>query len=274
MRPRPDVRLKNLLRRAAGGVTAGLRMHPGFLIIGAQKSGTTSLFAALSQHPGCRMPRKKEIHYFDNNYHLGFGWYLSYFPFRRDDGAITGEASPYYLFHPEAAGRAAAQLPDARLIAMLRDPVDRAYSHYQMQRRRGIEGCATFAEALEQEQERLRGREELLRDPRVRSLAHQKRSYFSRGLYAGQLRRWLAVYPRSSLLVLRSEDFFEDPRGQLGRVCAFLGLDGGFEADLTPRFAAGYPEMDATVRGRLRGLYRREMESLRELVGEEIRWSD
>lgn len=271
---RPDVRLKNLLRRAAGSATAGLRMRPGFLIIGAQKSGTTSLFAALSQHPGCRMPAKKEIHYFDNHYHLGVGWYLSYFPFRRGDGAITGEASPYYLFHPEAAGRAAAQLPDASLIAMLRDPADRAYSHYQMQRRRGIEECATFAEAVEREEERLRGLEELLCDPRARSFAHQKLSYLSRGFYARQLRRWLAVYPRSSLLVLRSEDFFGDPRGQLGRVCGFLGIREDFQADLTPRFTAGYSKMDPSVRKKLRVLYREEMESLRELVGEQIRWSD
>src|SRR5436309_16134274 len=106
-------------------------MLPDFIVIGAQKSGTGSLYAYLNGHPDVAGARVKEVHYFDLHYHRGVDWYLDQFP---DEAAArprcTGEASPYYLFHPHAPRRAFDLVPDARLIALLRDPVDRAISHY------------------------------------------------------------------------------------------------------------------------------------------------
>src|SRR5215470_750369 len=131
-------------RFAARRATASARALPDFLIIGAQKAGTTSLYAYLTAHRDVRPAGRKEVHYFDLGFtagaELGEGWYRSMFPLRARlalDGrrtgrpVRTGEASPYYLFHPAAPQRAAALVPEARLLVLVRDPVERAWSHYR-----------------------------------------------------------------------------------------------------------------------------------------------
>ncbi len=128
------------LRRRARLATAGARRLPDFLVIGAQRAGSTSLFAQLCAHPGVAAPSHKEIHYFDLQSFRGPRWYRSHFPpVASSRGRITGEASPYYLFHPAVPARVAEALPEVRLIALLRDPVARAYSHYQLSVRDGHE---------------------------------------------------------------------------------------------------------------------------------------
>ncbi len=144
--------------------TAGLRLLPDYLIIGAQRAGTTSLHRYLIQHPGVRTTlRTKGVHFFDTGYGRGMSWYASRFPTRltawyvaRRHGVElrTGEASPYYLFHPHVPGRVAEHLPQVKLIALLRDPVGRAYSHYQHEVARGFE-TLSFEEAIEAEAARL-----------------------------------------------------------------------------------------------------------------------
>ena len=136
------------LRRRARLATASARRLPDFLVIGAQRAGSTSLFAQLCEHPGVAAPSHKEIHYFDLQSFRGLRWYRSHFPpAGRSRGRITGEASPYYLFHPAVPARVAEALPDVRLVALLRDPVARAYSQYQLSVRDGHETLG-FEEAL------------------------------------------------------------------------------------------------------------------------------
>ncbi|HET7626188.1 MAG TPA: sulfotransferase [Verrucomicrobiae bacterium] len=167
-------------------------MRPTFIIVGAQKAGTTSLYHLLYRHPRIKPAKKKELHYFDNNYFRDQSWYESMFPLARlFFGApskvakpITGEASPYYLFHPSAVSRMARTLPDAKLIVLLRNPVERAYSHYQHQVRSRTENLS-FEDALASEKERIQGEaEKLLKDDRFRSAKHRRYSYLSRGIYA------------------------------------------------------------------------------------------
>ena len=117
---------------------------PDFVIIGAQRCGTSSLYSYLIEHPQIAPATRKELHYFDLNYAAGDEWYRSQFPQFPDtpfDGrlTVTGEASPYYLFHPMAAERCASVVPDAKLIVMVRDPVERAYSHYHHERARNVD---------------------------------------------------------------------------------------------------------------------------------------
>ena len=224
-------RVTRVVRRA----TSPLRALPDFLIIGAQRAGSSSLFAYVCAHPSVAEPTHKEIHFFDNNWFRGLDWYRRYFPLRaRMGGRITGEASPYYLFHPAAAGRVAETLPDVRLIAVLRDPVERAYSAYQLARRQGHE-TLEFEEALAREVERLAGEEErILADPRYASVAHRRFSYRTRGLYAEQLERWYERFPREQLLVVRSEDLFAEPGGDPpDRLC--LPRPRGMERGPVPR---------------------------------------
>ena len=160
---------KNVFQKAFRVSTNPLRMMPDFIIIGTQKGGTTSLYRYLIEHPCVAPIYIKEPHFFDIYFYKGLQWYRAHFPtavekyyarhIQKHD-LITGEASPYYLFHPQAARRVAKTLPKARLIVLLRNPIDRAYSQYQHQTRQdGVEPL-TFEEALECEEKRLAGEEE------------------------------------------------------------------------------------------------------------------
>jgi hypothetical protein len=203
---------------------------PDFVIIGAQKGGTTTLYQLLAQHPHVRPAVRKELHYFSTFYGRGLEWYRGCFPAAEQD-TITGEGSPYYLFHPHAPRRMAKVIPEARLIVMLRNPIDRAYSHYRHEvkvvlqnNRQTIEPLA-FEDALELEELRLRGEsEKMLQDGRYSSFNHQHFSYLSRGIYVDQLLRWFEFFGKGQMLILKSEDFFERTPEVLNRTLSFLGL--------------------------------------------------
>jgi hypothetical protein len=262
--------------------TAGLRLRPSFLVIGGQRCGTTSLYDHLARHPDVLRAFRKEVHYFDVNWPRGEAWYLSHFPTRawagllsrrRGRPVVTGEASPYYLFHPAAAERAARTVPAARLVALLRHPVDRALSHYHHEVRLGHEKLA-FEQAIDAEEERLAGqREALLADDRARSFAHRSWSYLARGRYAEQLEEWWRWFPRERLLVLRSEDLFADPEGTVERVQEFLGLApmslGGFGNVNEQR----YSRMDPALRARLAARFEPHNRRLYELLGRDLGWA-
>ncbi|MBA3426416.1 MAG: sulfotransferase [Rubrobacter sp.] len=159
---------------------------PDFLIIGAQKAGTTFLYYLLCQHPYVAPTSEKELHFFDSQkFNKGEGWYRSNFPPPTSENGhkvITGEASPYYIYHPLAARRAAQVVPHARLIVLLRNPVDRAYSDYQNRLREGNEFLG-FEEAIEAEEERIKGeKEKMLADEGYSSASHRRHSYLARGV--------------------------------------------------------------------------------------------
>ncbi|HEY2553227.1 MAG TPA: sulfotransferase domain-containing protein [Streptosporangiaceae bacterium] len=218
---------------AAGSVTAQLRLLPDFIVIGAQRCGTTSLFRALLAHPQVLRPAfHKGVNYFDLNYYRGPSWYRGHFPLagparRKLDqrgGPLVFESSGYYLYHPFALERIAADLPAVKLVVMLRDPVERAYSAYKHELARGYEQ-ESFERALELEDSRLDGEIELMRrDPRYESFAHRHHSYRHRGHYAEQLSRAFSYFPRDQVHVIDSDSFFAEPATEYGRLTAFLGL--------------------------------------------------
>lgn len=181
---------------------------PHFIIVGAQKAGTSALFKALVAHPKVVKGVAKEIHFFDIQFHRGRLWYESCFPASApggDETIVTGEATPYYLFHPHAPRRCAEVLPDVRLIALLRNPVDRAYSHYHHEVRRGRERLS-FDEAIRQERERLADTaSKLLADDRAYSYAHQHFSYLSRGLYGEQIAAWRRHVAADRMLIATTD---------------------------------------------------------------------
>jgi hypothetical protein len=257
-------------------LTAPLRGLPSVLLIGAQRSGSTSLFNYLARHPDVLLPLAKEIHYFDLHYARGERWYRGRFPwaYRLRGGAITLDASPYYLMHPLAAERAVRLLPEAKLVAVLRNPVERAYSHYQHEVRDGRESLS-FPEAIEQETARLAGEEERIRrEPDYYSFNHHRYSYTRRGLYLDQLRRWEARFGRSRLLVLQSEALFRDPAAAVGRVQAFLGLrprrDGVYKAFYQGNYDR---EIPAALRRRLADYFEPHNRELYRWLGEEFDWA-
>ncbi len=263
------------------GATRRARALPDFLVLSAARCGSTSLFAALSEHPQVLPPSHKETHFFDRNHTRGLDFYRRLFPLEahrraraRRVGApvLTGEATTYYLLHPAVPARAHAAVPEARLVLILRDPVDRAYSHYQLSVRRGKDDLS-FEEALDAEPERLAGAEDrLLADPAADVPAHRLHSYVARGLYLEQLLRWEELYGRERILFVRSEDFFADPVGAVGRVTGFLGLRP-HPGPLPPaRNVASYDTMKPETRARLREVFAEPNRRLEEHLGRELGW--
>ena len=267
---------------------AGVRVLPDFVIIGAGKGGTTSLYHYLAQHPGVRGAIAKEIHFLDHNYRLGTRWYRAHFPVHVATalgvpGArrhwITGEATPYYLASPHAPRRLRRLCDRAgrepAMIILLRNPVDRALSQYQMVREEyGLEPLS-FEEALDAEAERLRGEEErMLADEDYFSLPHLFHSYVARGMYARQLRRWLGEFPRERFLILQSETFFAEPGRVFREVAAFLGLPPWTPPAFPPCNARGYEPMDARTRRKLRQVFDEPNREVFALIGQEFDWDD
>ncbi len=247
-----------LLSHEIGRMTSAHRMLPGVLIVGAQRSGTTSMFKTLRQHPNVLPPfLQKGLHYFDVGYDRGLDWYQGFFPLRtharrvaRRTGspAVTLESSPYYMFHPLAAGRIAKDLPGVKLLCLLRDPVERAFSAHAHESSRGYE-TETFDRAVELEPQRTRGAvEQLLADPLSDHFHLQHHAYLARGRYVEQLERLASLVGRERLHVVDSQDFFQAPEASFTAVVDFLSLppaaDIVFEQhNATPRPAPLAPDL-------------------------------
>jgi hypothetical protein len=254
-----------------GRATAGSRPLPDFLILGAQKAGTTALYEYLYRHPAISGPSWKEVSFFDRHWWRGERWYRGHFP--RGATAPVGEASPSYLFHPQAPERVRSLVPDARLIAILRNPVDRAFSHYQHERALGREPLS-FEDALAAEEQRTRGEvERMTADPRYFSHAWWNWTYRARGLYAEQLERWYDVFPRGQVLVLLNEELDAQPAETYARVLEFLGAPP-HELESFPRvFSRKYAGMPPETRRELEAFYVAPNRRLSELLDRELGWA-
>jgi Sulfotransferase domain len=270
--PRTPVRQRvaSRVELAARYATAGQRPLPDFVIIGAQRSGTTSLYRWLTDRPDVGRAWRKEVHFFDNHYERGLRWYKAHFPLRRA-GRITGESTPYLLLHPLAPDRAAKDLPDACFIALLRDPVERAISNHWLRRRLGAARDESLEQALDREAESLSDNTDKLVRGEV-SLAHMAYSYVARGEYAPQLRRWFDAAGRDRVLVVESERLASDPRVAAG-VLERLGLpDRGDPFPVTNQVVRGEEVSEATMT-RLRAHFEPHNRELFELLGYEL-WTD
>jgi hypothetical protein len=217
------------------------------------------------------------VHYFDSRqFDKGEGWYRSNFPPPSSENGqrvITGEASPYYLYHPLAAKRAAQVVPQARLIALLRNPVDRAYSDYNHRFRDGIE-TLSFEEAIEAEEERISGeKERMLADEGYLSASHRRHSYLARGVYVDQIKEWHEHFARDQFLVLKSEDFFKDTGKIMQIVCNFLGLpDWDREGFGQGKNRRRYDPMSPAVREKLQDYFEPHNQRLYEYLGTDFGW--
>ena len=185
---------------------------PDFIVIGIAKGGTTSLYDYLNDHPLIEMPKTKEIHFFDENYDIGLKKYLKNFPIRNEQGfPLSGDATPRYMVRPFVAKRVFANFPDAKLIVLLRNPVDRAFSHYK--EHIFPKQKITFEEALSKEFACLsQGRNDV------------DLILLQRGFYAEHLKQWLKFFPKEQFLILISEDFFKKPQEAMDKIYAFLDL--------------------------------------------------
>lgn len=257
--------------RLAGHPELG-QVLPDFLVIGAMKAGTTTLFAALTQHPHVIRSRRREIHFFGSRFTRGEDWYRRHFPtgleLRRYQ-AITGEGSTSYLAHPLAAGNIRSLIPNVRMIALLRDPVDRAISNYFHEKRTARE-TLPIVEAFAAEEDRLRRAAEEEGQRPLGRLGYRKR-----GLYAEQLERYYEHFPREQLLVLNAESLFENPRETIDQVCRFLALDpalGNF--DYIPKNIGGYKPslVPPSLSAELARFYAPHNQKVYAMVGQDWGW--
>jgi hypothetical protein len=216
------------------------------------------------------------VHYFDHNFDKGLDWYRSHFPppeLKDGRRTITGEASPYYIAHSLAPERVAKVVPQAKLIALLRDPVDRAYSHYQMAARRGSETLG-FDEAIAAEEERLRiQRESTFASEGYYPSIPSARSYLARGIYVDQVRKWHAFFGKEQLLILKGEDYFGDAPGTLKAVLDFLGLPE-WKPETLPEVNEGdYSEnIEPETREKLHNYFEPHNQRLYEYLGVDFGW--
>jgi hypothetical protein len=265
--------------RPAGEVGTGAL--PDFLIIGAMKAGTTFLYNLLTLHPLVEPAAAKELHYFDNLIaEEDIEWYRRCFPEPRwEDGrkTITGEATPSYLSHPRTPEKMSEVVPRARLIALLRNPVDRAYSDYQQLARKGRE-ARTLEEAIEAEKARLHGRRGKVSEREDDAGLDDSSKYLSRGIYVDQLLRWSRFFSDEQMLVLKSENLFERPQDTLQLVLDFLALpDWEPEAwETIPKKrnkGKSYEQkMDPATRQRLEGFFEPHNRRLYEYLGVDFGW--
>ena len=260
------------------GATVGAL--PDYVIIGAMRCGTTTFHGVLTNHPHIKRAATKELHFFDRpeRFEQGIEWYRKCFPppqWKDGHRTITGEATPMYLFHPLVPERMARVVPEARLIVLLRNPVDRAYSQYYRSVRNGQES-RSFEETVEEELASLAGAEApgnaSSRDSDIRSAYNQ----LARGIYVDQLARWRQFFDEEQMLVVRSEDFFKRPVEILELTQDFLGLPKR-KIKLPPRRTKPkstyeYEPMDPVLRQRLETFFEPHNRRLYDYLGRDFGW--
>lgn len=257
-------------------LTAEQRSSPDFFIAGTQKGGTTFLYDCLRQHPNVMPAKVKEIHFFEfpENREKGPSWYKSHFPTIKEKQrkqAITGEATPlmYSLHTPRLISE---YIPDIKLIFLLRNPIKRAFSHYQHNLRMGGRDQLTFGEAIRQENQRIgKDIEKSRLDEWYDDRDNRKYSYIHRGFYAQQFERWFEYFPKSQIFIEESEYFYKNTQDCLDKITDFLELPR-YKFDLAKQYGVGgysekISESDFLY---LENIFQSENEKLFKLLGKEF----
>lgn len=269
-------RLRHRMARQVRALRRGERELPTYFIVGAKRAGTTSVDEYLVEHPlVVRGLVEKGCRYYDVNYHRGPAWFRSHLPLRADidrlqrtlgSRPVFGESSPYYSFHPDAPARIAADVPGARLLFVLRDPVERAWSHYRYEVARGFEDLAPDA-ALSAESGRLRQADE-----QARWFSHRHHSYVGRSRYAEGLRRLLDHFPTDQVLLVRSEDVFTAPQATMARVFEHVGVAPYVSAHYRAHKALGADDVPASFRATVEEAVDDDLDQLARLAPDFPRW--
>ena len=259
--------------------TASFRCLPNCLIVGAQKAGTSSLYHYLTQHPRVHSSYCKEVHFFDggldplvDTYANGEHWYRAHFPFKHNmnTGDVCIDASPLYLFNPQAPERIKAVLPDTKIIILLRDPVERAISHYFHVKRRGFENL-NIEDALAMEKKRLMRPIES-RD--YKALSFRQYSYQARGMYLEQILRFQKLFTNEQILIIGSDELLGEPEKTLTQTFNFLAIDSEYQIhDLEFKNIGGNKqEISKHAYKKLTDHFRPHNEALFEYLGTTFPW--
>ncbi len=256
-----------------GHLTNQWRVLPNFLIIGAQKAGTTSLYHHLICHPNIAPARFKELHFFDRHFSNGPEWYRAYFPRHGHSGEsfVTGESTPDYLSGWWVPDRIRSIIPEAKFIVLLRNPVDRAYSHFHHNVRKGVE-FRSFENAIEDERKRMMASEINTVGPNSKNFFGPF-AYIGRSLYGPQIAHWLKYFSMDQFLFLNSEDLFSKPSFQFSRILSFLNLLPDPRLDnISECNKGGYAPLKGETRRDLEAFFRPHNKRLSGLLGQDFTW--
>ena len=261
------------VKRGLSGITASSRVLPDFIISGTVRSGTTSLYYNICEHPSVLPADYDEIGFFDSNYHLGINWYRSMFPTEKEmervkketNFAITGEDTPFYFWKKEAAERILKDIPNPKIIIIFRNPVDRAYSNYQLGIRKKTE-TLSFEDAIDEEMN-------FLEKHSFRESVDRRRSYLSKGFYENQIKIWFNVFPREKIHILSTEDMQKNPEKTLLKIFQFLGIPNYTLKNPQKQKSSEYKKMDDKTREILLNFYKPYNEKFFQIIQERFDWN-
>ena len=241
---------------------------PNFMIIGVQRGGTTSLYSYVMQHPQIVSPIKKEMDFWSWHFHRGINWYLSHFPpIPSGENFITGEASPSYIDHPDVVDRVFQNCPDVKLIVLLRNPAHRAISHYYHWRSFNWES-RTLEDAIEEDIERLKGKTDII-------IGEEPGNYIVHGLYIVHLKKWLEIFPREQILILKSEDLYVETAQTMKQVWQFLGLPEYQLVEYQNSNPGAYSRVESeSIIEKLRDYFQPYNQQLEDYLGMKFNWDN
>tara|TARA_B110001454_G_scaffold217308_1_gene242307 strand:+ start:1744 stop:2622 length:879 start_codon:yes stop_codon:yes gene_type:complete len=270
--------LYGLIHRHYYYLSSPFRVLPQCFVIGVVRSGTTSLYHYLSQHPSIAPAAYDELGYFDDNYHLGVNWYKSLFPtkftknriIKKHGKFLTYDVTPFYIYNPLVAKRIFESFPKAKIISNLRNPIDRAYSNYNDAVEMG-DIKIPFEEVVQIAMDEIdKNKSKLNNEAYIVDTYYE--NILARGFYADQLKIWFKKFQKNQLLMVQSEDLAQKTDQILTKIFEFLDLPYFKIKDLTKQNKREYPPMKAETRKLLIEFYRPYNEKLYNLINQHFDW--
>ena len=267
-----------LIQRHIFAITGFIRVIPDFLVIGAKRCGTTSLYQHLPEHPCISKSPHDNMGFFNDNFHLGVNWYKSFFPttFTRKKikskfgNFLAFDVTTKYMEEESTANNVYQTKPNMKIIIILRNPVDRAYSQYHLSVRQTAER-RSFEDVVEENMNRLNkeSHEHYGRKPKF---SVEEDNHLKKGLYALQLRYWLKIFPRENILIVSAEEFESNQQIIYNKIFEFLNISK-FEVKNTKKMEKGnYPPMKSETRNLLLDYFRSHNHELFELINIKFDW--
>ena len=263
-----------IIQRNVYGITSFIRVLPDFFVVGVVRSGTTSLYYYLDQHPCVMKSAYDELGFFDSNFELGWNWYKSLFPTimqkkkieKRNGKFLTFDDTPFYVYNSTVVKRIKRNFPDAKIIVIFRNPIDRAYSNYFL----GVNGGKEkrkFDDLIEEEMILINRRnKQVLFDETL------SETYLGRGLYAEQLKVWFSEFPKDSVKIIKSEEFAENTQDVMKDLFQFLDLPEYCLSNIEKKNVTKYPPMKKETREKLEEFFRSHNKELYNMLGKDFGW--
>ena len=256
------------------------RVLPDFIIFGTVRSGTTSLYYNICNHPCIEPADYDEIGFFDSNFELGINWYKSHFPtinkkniiLKKEKYFATGEDTPFYFWNEDVINRILKLIPNVRLIAILRNPVDRTYSNYHLARRQKDEE-SSFEDVIKKEKAFIEKELKI-----GENISFEKEvdiwPFMSRSIYVEQLKKWYKKFPSEQIHIISTEDFLKEPDATLKNIFEFLNVPNKEISNLEKKKVAKYDKMKDETRKDLLDFFKPYNEQLFDLIGKRFQWEN